>query len=497
MTETIGVERLRSRVGGRAIGGSMVLDTNPARPTEVVAEVEFVGPEVAREAVAAARAAALHWRSLPAPSRGEILRLAAEHLEDSIEGVAKTLSREEGKTLPEATGEVRRAIGVLRYYAAQTLEPDGETYGSSSPSTFLYARREPIGTVLVITPWNFPISIAAWKIAPALAFGNTVVWKPSELTPATAVRLWEAFSAAGLLDGVLNLVLGRGSDVGEALLTAGVDGVSFTGSNAVGLSVQTTAIAAGARVQLELGGKNPAIVLADADLDLAVREVVKGAFMGTGQKCTATSRVIVERPIATEFKRELADAAQELTVGDPLAPTTDLGPLVSASATEKVRQYLDIAREDGGLVLAGGGMPDIDEGYFFNPTVIDGLDGSSRVLRDEIFGPVAAILEVDDFDAALRAANDTPFGLSASLFTTDLRKALAFAREIRAGVVRVNLETGGGDFHVPFGGMKSSSSGSREQGKAAREFFTEWKTVYIDTPDVQGSGTPETSRARA
>jgi aldehyde dehydrogenase (NAD+) len=475
---------LTSYVAGEWLtGNATTKDENPARPSEVVATVAPASRDAAADAVTAAAEAFPAWRATPAPERGAILRRAADLLEARAGGVGRDLAREEGKTLPEAVGETQRAVAILRYYAGQTLEPDGETYPSHSRATFLYARREPLGVVTAITPWNFPIAIPAWKIAPALAYGNSVVWKPAEIVPLTAVHLTTALADAGLPAGVLNLVLGRGSEVGDVLVDSpGVAAVSFTGSNAVGRAIQLRAIAAGKKVQLELGGKNPAVVLADADLAHAAEQVARGAFLSAGQKCTATSRVIVEEPVFDEVAERLSAIAGAWRLGDPLADGTQVGPVASAAQLESVCGYLDVARDDGGSFLAGGVRADgAGDGYFVQPSVVTGLPESSRVLREEVFGPVAALVRVGDFDEALAAANDTTFGLTAALFTSDLRRAHRFADEIRAGVVKVNQESAGLEFHVPFGGTKDSSSGSREQGKAAREFFTEWKTVYLDT----------------
>jgi acyl-CoA reductase-like NAD-dependent aldehyde dehydrogenase len=409
-----------------------------------------------------------------------VLRHAADLVDERADAIGRDLAREEGKTLPEAVGETRRAAAILRYYAGQTLEPDGETYPSHSPLTFLYARREPLGVVLAITPWNFPIAIPAWKIAPAIAFGNTVVWKPAEIVPLTSTHFATALSDAGLPDGVLNLVLGRGSVVGDTLVGhERVDAVTFTGSNPVGRALQLKATEAGKKVQLELGGKNPAVVLADADLELAAEQVARGAFLSAGQKCTATSRVIVERPVLEELGERVAALARSWPLGDPLAETTKIGPLSSQSQLDTVSGYLDLAEREAARVLAGGGRPN-GSGYFVEPTVLADLPANSRVVREEIFGPVAVLLPASSYEEAVALANDTPFGLTAALFTRDLSKALRFAREIRAGVVKVNQESAGLEFQVPFGGMRGSSSGSREQGKVARDFFTQWKTVYID-----------------
>ena len=475
---------LASLVAGvRREGDVVVADVNPAAPDEHVATVRLAGPALAAEAVDAAARAFAHWRDTPPPARGDVLRRAAGLLEERAEEIGRDLAREEGKTLAEATGETRRAAAILRYFGGQTLEPDGETYPSQSPVTFLYARREPLGVVTAITPWNFPIAIPAWKLGPALAFGNTVVWKPAEIVPLTATHLATALADAGLPDGVLNLVLGRGSVVGDVLVThPRVDAVTFTGSNAVGRALQLKATEAGAKVQLELGGKNPAVVLADADLELAAEQIARGAFLSTGQKCTATSRVIVEQPVLPELSERLAELARTWKVGDPLDASTTIGPLASASQLETVSGYLALAGREAARVLAGGGRPD-GPGYFVEPTVLADLPATSRVVREEIFGPVATLLPAGSYGEAVVLANDTPFGLTAALFTHSLDKALRFARDVRAGVVKINQESAGLELQAPFGGMRDSSSGSREQGKVARDFFTQWKTVYLDTPD--------------
>jgi alpha-ketoglutaric semialdehyde dehydrogenase len=468
-------------------GRTVAPDTNPARPSEIVAQVSVAGRDLAESAATAASRAAPSWRKMPPPSRGDILRRAADILESRADAVTIDFSREEGKTIGEAGGEVRRAIAILRYYAAATLAPDGETYPSHSGSTFLYARREPVGVVAAITPWNFPIAIPAWKIAPALAYGNTVVWKPASLVPLTSVHLTRALVDAGLPPGVLNLVLGSGGDVGDALVDhPAITAITFTGSNAVGRALHVRAVQHGKRVQMEMGGKNPAIVLADADLDHAAQQVARGAFLSAGQKCSATSRVIVERQILDAFQERLAALAGSWVVGDPVDPDTVVGPVVSAGQLETVLGYLDLGRSEGAQTVAGGRrVEELGPGYFVSPTVLAGLEPDSRVVREEIFGPVAAVLPAGSFEEAIAIANDTSFGLTASLFTSDLERALCFASEIRAGVVKVNQESAGVEFQVPFGGMKESSSGTREQGLAAREFFTEWKTVYLDRPPAK------------
>jgi aldehyde dehydrogenase (NAD+) len=443
--------------------------------------VSLAGPDVAAEAVDAAADAFGSWHQTPAPARGEVLRHAADVLDERAQTIARDLAREEGKTLVEALGETARAAAIFRYYGGQTLEPDGETYPSHSPLTFLYARREPVGVVLAITPWNFPIAIPAWKIAPAIAFGNTVVWKPAEIVPLTSTHLATALADAGLPQGVLNLVLGRGSTIGDTLVTHdGVDAVTFTGSNPVGRAIQLKATGAGKKVQLELGGKNPAVVLADADLELAAEQVARGAFLSAGQKCTATSRVIVELPVLEELGERLSALARTWPVGDPLDESTKVGPLASKAQLDTVAGYLELAEHEHARVLAGSGRGNRG-GFYVEPTVLADVPATSRVVREEIFGPVAALLPASSYDEALALANDTPFGLTAAVFTRDLGKALRFARDAHAGVVKVNQETAGLEFQAPFGGMRESSSGTREQGKVARDFFTQWKTVYIDS----------------
>jgi alpha-ketoglutaric semialdehyde dehydrogenase len=374
------------------------------------------------------------------------------------------------------------AARLFRYYAGQTLDPDGETFPSHQASMLLYRRTEPVGVISAITPWNFPISLPSWKLAAALAFGNTVVWKPAELVPLSSVHLTRALVDAGLPDGALNLVIGKGSVVGDALVGhPSVDAVTFTGSTQVGRALHIRAAAEGKKVQLELGGKNPAVVLADADLDLAAQQISVGAFGATGQKCTATSRVIVERSIVDPLVERVRRRAEEWRLGDPLDAETTLGPLVSADHMADVLGYLEVARREGARAVAGGERADgsLAEGYFVHPTVLVDVAPTDTVAQEEIFGPVVAVVPADDYDDALRIANDTPYGLSASLFTRDLSRALHFAGRSRTGLVRVNQGTSGMEYHVPFGGMKDSGFGHRELGKAARDFFTESKTVYM------------------
>jgi aldehyde dehydrogenase (NAD+) len=455
---------------------------NPARPDEAVATVWLADADVADAAIGAAHRAAGGWRATRAPARGDVLRAAARILEERAETIARDLTAEEGKTLAESRRETLLAAKIFGYYAIQTLDPDGATYPSHQPDLLLFTTREPLGVVSVITPWNFPMSLPAWKIAAALAFGNTVVWKPAENVPRTAVHLASALADAGLPAGVLNLVLGRGSQVGDVLATdPRIAAVTFTGSTPVGRGVQRRAHATNKKVQLELGGKNPAIVLADADLEAAAREISVAAFGATGQKCTATSRVLVQRPVLAELVERLAAWADRWVLGDGLEPDTTMGPVATGGQLETVLGYLERARADGATAVAGGGRADgaLASGYFVRPTVLVDVDPAHPVVREEIFGPVVAVLPVEEFDDAVAAANDTPFGLAAGLFTRDITRALRFADRISAGVVRINRATSGMEYHAPFGGMKDSGYGHRELGKAAHEFFTESKTVYL------------------
>ena len=475
-----GGEILRSHVAGAWLGGVETgRDENPAHPAQSVARVSLADIRLAERAVDAPADAWPSWATTPAPERSRLLRRTAQLISERRIQIGTALAMEEGRTLGEAIAETDRAAAILQYYAGQAMEPDGETYPSHEAETLLFARRVPIGVVLAVSPWNFPIAIPAWKIAPALAFGNTVVWKPAETVPLTAVHLMAAFEEAGLPHGVLNLVLGRSRVVGAALTShPRLTAITFTGSNAVGRVIQRGAIAEGKRVQLELGGKNPAVVLRDANLAVAAEQVARGAFLSAGQKCTATSRVIVERAILEEFQDRLVALARDWPVGDPLAASTKVGPLASAAQFERVRDLVGEATRDGARVLVGGVEPlPGEDGYFFRPTVLAEVESGDTIAQTEVFGPVAVILPAADAAEAIALANDTPFGLSASLFTANLAEALRFARDCRAGVVKVNQETAGIEYQAPFGGMKQSSSGSREQGKAAREFMTEWKTI--------------------
>jgi acyl-CoA reductase-like NAD-dependent aldehyde dehydrogenase len=476
-------------IGGEwkgASGGATNPDVNPARRDEVVAVFPSAAREDASRAAEAAARAFPGWSRTPMPKRGEILLKAAALLEQRLDEVAEALTREEGKTLAESKGEVARGVSLFRYYAGEALQPTGEMYPSASPTTVLYAERVPLGPVALITPWNFPVAIPAWKVAPALAFGNTVVLKPAELTPLTAWHLADVLEKAGLPGGVFNLVVGRGSEVGQALVESPhVRAISFTGSNAVGTRLAGQCVERGIKYQLEMGGKNPVVVLEDADLDKAVELTIAGAMLSAGQKCTATSRVIVHRGVASGFRDRLAARASALKVGDGMSADTYMGPLVSADAERTVLEYIEVGKREGARLVAGGTKlrgDEYDRGFFVAPTVFDGVRPDMRIAQEEIFGPVVGLMEASGFEEAVALANRTRFGLSASVVTRDLGLAMRFVREIEAGIVHVNSQTAGAEPQVPFGGFKQSSSGSREQGKAAREFFTQTKTVYLDPP---------------
>jgi len=469
-----------------AKSGGTFEDWNPSNTDDLIGRFAASGADDVAAAVSAAEAAFEGWRGTSPIARANVLYKASEIIAARVNEIGADLTREEGKTLKEGIGETGRAAQILRYFAGEAQQPTGEHYPSMNSQTLLYTVREPLGVCAMITPWNFPIAIPAWKIAPALAFGNTVVLKPASLTPLCAVRLVEALHEAGIPKGVVNLVTGSASDVGDPLVRdERVVAISFTGSNAVGNELKMIATERGAKVQLEMGGKNPAIVLADADLDHAVGHLVTGAMWSTGQKCTATSRAIVDRRVAEEVTERLVNRVGALVVGDPMRPETQMGPVIDAKAAERIGSDIERGRNDGAEVLVGGGRLSEDglgKGHFVAPTLFGGVVSDSFLGQEELFGPVLGVIAVDGYEEAIAVANQVRFGLSASIFTRDLGRAMQFAREIQAGIVHVNSETPGAEPQVPFGGYKGSSSYSREQGKAAREFFTQVKTVYIDPP---------------
>jgi acyl-CoA reductase-like NAD-dependent aldehyde dehydrogenase len=478
--------QITSVVGGAAVAGAGSHgDINPSDLSDVVLAHGAADAAVASDAVAAAADAFPTWSRTTPWQRAEVLDRAGSEVLARADELGDLLAREEGKTLPDARGEVVRAGQILKYFAGAALAPHGHVLDSVRPGVEVSVTREPIGVVSVITPWNFPIAIPAWKIAPALAFGNTVVFKPAELVPGSAWELVDILNRAGLPAGALNLVLGRGSVLGPVLTTdPRVNGVTFTGSAATGRVILDAPASLGRKVQLELGGKNPLVVVDDADLDTAVECLVQGGFGSTGQRCTASSVAIVTDAIHDRFVEAVRARLDRWRTGDARAVGVDMGPVVDATQLAQNLGYLDVARREGGEVL-GGELVGLDnEGHFMAPALVVGTAASHTINREEVFGPVVSVIRVADYEEALATANAGTMNLSAGVCTTDLATASHFRRGSKAGMVMVNLPTAGVDFHVPFGGRGDSSHGPREQGFAAIDFFTASKTAYT------AAGTP-------
>jgi alpha-ketoglutaric semialdehyde dehydrogenase len=477
MTDTL---QLHHWINGERVAANRPSESlNPSDTRDVVAKVPDATAADVDAAVAAAKAAFPAWSDASPEVRSDVLDRAGSLVLEQREQLGRLLSREEGKTLPEGIGETMRAGRILKYFAGEALRRHGQNLDSVRPGVEVQTYRRAVGVYGLITPWNFPIAIPAWKAAPALAFGNTVVMKPAGLTPATAGAFADILHEAGTPKGVFNLVIGRGH-VGQAIVDhKDVDGISFTGSQSVGAGVALGAVKRQARVQLEMGGKNPLIILDDADLDRAVMVALDGSFFATGQRCTASSRIIVQESIHDRFVAALAERVRALRVGDALDPATQMGPAVSESQMEISYNYIDIARSEGGRVVTGGGRLKLDKpGWYVQPTLITDTNPVMRINNEEVFGPVAATVRVRSYEEALAVANSGDFGLSAGIVTTSLKHARDFQRRVRAGMVMVNLPTAGVDYHVPFGGSKKSSYGAREQGFAAVEFYTQTKTAY-------------------
>jgi alpha-ketoglutaric semialdehyde dehydrogenase len=464
-------------------GGSHFEDRNPADTDQVVG-LFVKGSAGDIQAAAAAAAAALPaWSNLNAPARGAILFKAAEILEARLDSLAADMTQEEGKTLPEAKGEVRRAINIFRYFGGEGSRLEGMLVPSERDRVHMFAIRKPIGVVGLVTPWNFPSAIPAWKLAPALICGNTVVLKPASAAPLSAWRLVKALDEAGLPKGVVNFVAGAGGELGQALVDAPpLKAISFTGSCQIGNWLHAEASKRRLRIQLEMGGKNPTIVLADADFNAAVENTVNAAFFSTGQKCTATSRVIVEDAIYSRFLDALVERTRKLKVGDGMLPGIDIGPSIDLAQMGTVLRYIDIGHAEagppkiGGKRLTGEGF---DKGYFVEPTIFADVTPEMTIAREEIFGPVLAVMRARDFEDAMRIANDTPLGLSASIQTTNVSRVFEFVYRMEAGLVTVNLPSAGIEYQLPFGGTKDSSFGPKEQGPAALDFYSDYKTVYL------------------
>ncbi|MCA3505300.1 MAG: aldehyde dehydrogenase family protein [Rhodobacter sp.] len=467
-------------IDGEWVAGSAAANINPSNTADVIADFARGSAEDARAAVAAAKAAFPAWSRTGILDRHAVLRRAADEILARKQELGDLLAREEGKTLPEAVGEVTRAGQIFDFFAGETLRLAGESLPSVRPGIGVEVTREPIGPIGVITPWNFPIAIPAWKIAPALAYGNTVVFKPADLVPSSAWALVDILHRAGLPKGVLNLVMGRGSVIGQAILDSkDLAGLTFTGSTATGRQVALSSIEHNRKYQLEMGGKNPMVVLDDADLTVAVEAAVNSAFFSTGQRCTASSRLIVTEGIHDRFVAALSDRIRALVVDDARKAGTQIGPVVDEKQLAQNLDYIAIGKSEGARLACGGEIiARSTPGHYLQPALFTEATNAMRIAREEIFGPIASVIRVRDYDEALAVANDTPYGLSAGIATTSLKHATHFRRNSEAGMVMVNLPTAGVDFHVPFGGRKASSFGPREQGRYASEFFTTVKTAY-------------------
>ena len=468
-------------IGGQWVAGSAYTpNVNPSNLADVIGEYTQASTAQLDAAVQAARAAFPAWSTSGIQARADALDKIGTEILVRREELGTLLAREEGKTKPEGIGEAARAGNIFKFFAGECLRMAGESVPSVRPGIGVEVTREPLGVIGLITPWNFPIAIPAWKVAPALAYGNCVVLKPADLVPGCAWALAEIISRSGIPAGVFNLVMGRGSVIGDPLVNhTGIDAISFTGSQGVGGRIAQQCAVNLKKVQLEMGGKNPQVILDDADLAQAVELSVQSAFFSTGQRCTASSRLIVTDGIYPKFVEAVKARMAGLKVGDALQAGIDIGPVSSRSQLEQDLSYVEIGKSEGGVLVAGGEQLKRDtDGFYMAPALLTDTTASMRINREEVFGPVASIIRVKGYEEALAEANNTPFGLSAGVATTSLKYATHFKRHSQAGMVMVNLPTAGVDYHVPFGGRKGSSFGSREQGRYAQEFFTTVKTAY-------------------
>ncbi|MGB3024208.1 aldehyde dehydrogenase family protein [Paradevosia shaoguanensis] len=473
-------EIFKNLIDGEWTGGGESKNINPSNTSDVIGLYAQGTVEDTKQAIAAAKAAFPKWSRSGLLERHSILSKTAHEILARKEELGRLLSREEGKTLPEGIGEVTRAAQIFEFFAGEALRLNGEIIPSVRPGVGVEITREAVGVIGIITPWNFPIAIPTWKIAPALCHGNTVVIKPADLVPGSTWAIVDILQRAGLPKGVLNLVMGRGSVVGQTLLDSpDVDAITFTGSVGTGKRVAEASMKLMRKFQLEMGGKNPTIVLDDADLNVAVESVAQSAFFSTGQRCTAASRVIVTEGIHDKFVAALTERVRNLKVDDALKSGTEIGPVVDASQLKQDTDYIEIGKGEGAKLVVGGELVKREtEGFYLQPALFTEAHNQMRIAREEIFGPVAAVIRVKDYEEALATANDTEFGLSAGIVTTSLKYATHFKRNAEAGMVMVNVPTAGVDFHVPFGGRKGSSYGPKEQGTYAKEFFTQVKTAY-------------------
>ena len=463
--------------------GKTFANINPANTDETVGLFQASNADDVNDACAAAVAAQQTWAELPATRRGEYLFKAAELIESRLLQLGEEMTREEGKTLPEALGEVKRAVNIFRYFGGEGSRQFTYQVPSERENVVCYTIRKPLGTVALITPWNFPSAIPAWKLAPALVAGNTVVLKPASLAPLSSYRLIEALHEAGIPRGAINYVTGSGGAVGDPLTShAAIAAVSFTGSTSVGNALYKKVSERKIRIQLEMGGKNPTIILDDADLDYAAETLINGAFFSTGQKCTACSRAVIERSIYEPLVEKLIEKTRKLKVGNGLEQGVQMGPAVDGDQLKTDLDYIEIAKKEGAQLLCGGNRltgADYDKGYFIEPTIFSGVTSEMRIAQEEVFGPLLALMVAEDLDDAVRIANDVKFGLSASIVSKDLTRVHKFINRIEAGLITVNLPTAGVEYQLPFGGTKESSYGMREQGPQALDFYSESRTVYL------------------
>jgi acyl-CoA reductase-like NAD-dependent aldehyde dehydrogenase len=480
-------QKFQNLINGKwvdAISGRTFENRNPANWEEVVGIFPKSGKEDVDEAVKAARAAFEKWRLVPAPKRGDIMRAIGDLMVKRKEEISREMTREMGKVLAETRGDVQEGIDTAYYASVEGRRLFGKTVPSELPNKFAMAIRVPIGVAGIITPWNFPMAIPTWKMFPAILSGNTCVFKPATDTPKTAALLVELMMEAGLPEGVVNIVHGGGGEVGNAIVShPDVDLISFTGSTGVGKQITKDAADTLKRVSLELGGKNAQIVLADADLDLALEAVLWGAFGTTGQRCTATSRLILEEKIYDKFMSMLVDRANKLKLGDGLLADSQVGPCVNESQRKSVQEYVEIGKNEGAKLVAGGSIAtegSLGKGWFHQPTIFGDVTPEMRIAKEEIFGPVLSVIRAKNFDETIRILNNTEYGLSSSIFTTDVNKAFTAIRDIQSGITYINAATIGAEAHLPFGGVKKTGNGHREGGWTVYDFYTEWKAVYID-----------------
>jgi len=465
---------------------------NPARLDEVICQYPLSSVDELEEAVAAAKVAQKAWAQVPAPVRGQIMFKAVHIMERRAEELALALTHEEGKLLKESRGEVGKAMRYLEFAAGDARRLNGQVIPSEMASTMAYTLRTPLGVVGMITPWNFPVAIVVWKIAPALVCGNAVVLKPAEQTPLTAKLIVEVFEEAGVPPGVLNLVFGLGEEVGAAMVDhPGIAAISFTGSTEVGKHIYSRSAELKKKCQCEMGGKNAVLVLEDADIELAARGTVMGAFGSTGQRCTATSRVIIHRSVHDAFVERMLQLTSEMVIGDGMDPGAGMGPSIDQAQLDTVMRYIDIARAEGATFACGGERAtdgELARGLFVQPTLLTGVHRDMRIAREEVFGPVLAVIAVDSLEEALSVANDVPFGLTSSIYTRDVNAVFHYIDAIETGMVHINSPTVGGEAQLPFGGIKDTGVGEREMGPTAMDFFTELKTVYIDYTGAPRTG---------